>query len=236
VSQSWDSDFESRGYAVVEDVLNAAEVQRLRDALNNTGSDAHRRGGRRNILQIADVQSASRLPAIRAIAERVVGLGCFAVRGLLFDKTPTANWRVAWHQDVAIATKAQASVDGFGPWTVKAGVPHCHAPARILEQMVAIRVHLEACGPADGPLRVLPGSHASGRLDPGEIEGWKARSVPSLCVAGSGGVVVMRPLLVHASSSAERPDVRRRVVHLEFTAAELPGGLEWAERLSGVCP
>ena len=45
----------------------------------------------------------------------------------------------------------------------------------------------------------------------------------------------MRPLLVHASSPATVPS-RRRVVHLEFAAAELPSPLEWAERVPVVTP
>ena len=36
----------------------------------------------------------------------------------------------------------------------------------------------------------------------------------------------MRPLLLHASASGTAPG-HRRVVHLEYAAEPLPGGLEW---------
>jgi len=36
----------------------------------------------------------------------------------------------------------------------------------------------------------------------------------------------MRPLLLHGSSAAKAPN-GRRVVHLEFTADELPDGIRW---------
>jgi ectoine hydroxylase-related dioxygenase (phytanoyl-CoA dioxygenase family) len=221
--------FESDGYAVIPAVLEPSQVEPLKVALHEAHSAAQRRGGRRNVLDLAEVRTVVRSAAIRSIAQQALGPGCFAVRGLLFDKTPTANWRVAWHQDLAIPTKARAEVDGFRPWTTKAGVPHCLAPAHVLASMVALRVHLDDCGPDDGPLRVLPGSHIGGKLDDAQIEEWKARVAPKECVVGAGGVVVMRPLLLHASSSATRGDVRRRVLHLEFAAEALPGGLQWAD-------
>jgi len=37
----------------------------------------------------------------------------------------------------------------------------------------------------------------------------------------------MRPLLLHASSKAQRPG-RRRVLHLEFATRPLPAGLRFA--------
>ncbi len=36
----------------------------------------------------------------------------------------------------------------------------------------------------------------------------------------------MRPLLLHASASGTNPG-HRRVIHLEYAAVSLPGGLEW---------
>jgi ectoine hydroxylase-related dioxygenase (phytanoyl-CoA dioxygenase family) len=50
-----------------------------------------------------------------------------------------------------------------------------------------------------------------------------------VCVMAAGDAMLMRPLLLHASrkSTSHRP---RRVVHLEFAAADaLPSPLQWAE-------
>jgi hypothetical protein len=48
------------------------------------------------------------------------------------------------------------------------------------------------------------------------------------CVVGSGGVVAMRPLTVHASSKSSVPDPRR-VLHIEYAAAAtLVSGIELA--------
>jgi hypothetical protein len=79
-------------------------------------------------------------------------------------------------------------------------------------------------------LRVLAGSHAVGKLNPGAVASWSARAgeLAVDCVVPAGGVVVMRPLLLHASASGTAPG-HRRVIHLEYAAEALPDGLEWYE-------
>src|SRR5262249_21688283 len=113
----------------------------------------------------------------------------------------------------------------YSAWTEKAGVPHVQPPVQVLQNMLAVRVHLDDCGPDNGPLRVLPGSHA-GELSPAGIADWIARTEPVTCVARAGDVLAFRPLLLHASSRAVTPQ-HRRVVQIEFAAGPLPGGLAW---------
>jgi len=50
-----------------------------------------------------------------------------------------------------------------------------------------------------------------------------------------GTALVMRPLLLHASSSCAIPK-SRRVIHLEFASAELPHGLDWHDRVAADRP
>jgi hypothetical protein len=90
----------------------------------------------------------------------------------------------------------------------------------------AVRVHLDDCGPLDGPLRVIPGSHLQGRLSADQTAGFRQRVSEEVCVARAGDALLMRPLLLHASSAAERPS-RRRVIHIECASTELPRALEW---------
>jgi ectoine hydroxylase-related dioxygenase (phytanoyl-CoA dioxygenase family) len=160
------------------------------------------------------------------LVEPILGPGCFAVRVLWFDKTPDANWKVPWHQDLAIAVQARAEVDGFGGWSEKAGVTHVQPPTWLLERMVTVRLHLDDCGPNRGPLRVLPGSHHEGRLQPAQIQQWQQEQRATECVVNAGDAILMRPLLLHASSEATTPG-HRRVLHIEFANTDLPGGLQW---------
>ena len=177
------------------------------------------------------------VPAIRALAgsrlildqvDAIIGPGSFAVRGLWFDKTPEANWGVPWHQDLTIAVRERVDLPRFGPWTVKAGIPHVRPPVEVLAAMLTVRVHLDDCGPSRGPLQVIPGSHRLGRLDASATRALIDQSPAVDCLVGKGGAVLMRPMILHASKAATDPD-RRRVIHLEFASKPLSGGLEWFE-------
>jgi ectoine hydroxylase-related dioxygenase (phytanoyl-CoA dioxygenase family) len=123
---------------------------------------------------------------------------------------------------------------GYGGWSVKKGVSHVQPPASILENMLTLRVHLDDCGTDNGPLRVLRGSHRHGWLTDERIEGLKRTSEEVTCLVPQGGALLMRPLLVHASSPAKNPR-HRRVIHLEYAADPLPGPLRWFEQAMARC-
>lgn len=188
------------------------------------------RGGARHLLDLPSVQALARSHPVRMVAEAAIGPGCFAVRGILFDKTPAANWKVVWHQDLTIAVRERRDVMGFGPWSEKDRVPHVQPPVSLLERMVAVRVHLDDCGAENGPVRVIPRSHRAGRLSPDAVDAWKAGHEAVDCVVPRGGILAFRPLTLHASSAATVP-AHRRVVHLEFAAELLPGGLTWYHQI-----
>src|SRR5206468_7563965 len=130
-------------------------------------------------------------------------------------KTPHANWKVAWHQDLSIAVRERLDVAGFGPWSLKNGVVHVQPPREVLESMLTVRLHLDDCGQDNGPLRVVAGSHALGILPPREVQRLVQARPVTTCVVPRGGALLMRPLLLHASSAALRAG-HRRVIHLEF--------------------
>lgn len=159
----------------------------------------------------------------------VLGPACFAVRGIFFNKNSKANWKVTWHQDCVIAVRERVEIDSWGPWSCKAGVTHVRPTAQIVQQMLAIRIHLDDCGENNGPMRVLPGTHVGGFLSDGQIQDWPKEPAVS-CAVCRGDAILMRPLLLHASSPASQPS-NRRVIHLEFAAHELPNGATWHDRV-----
>ena len=218
---------EHGGYSIVPDALPQLEVENLVRELLPLAVGVGERGGVRNLLRRSPtVRRLARTGPVRDLAEAILGPPCFAVRAILFDKTPAANWRVAWHQDVTIAVRDRRSVPGYTAWSEKEGVTHVQPPAELLERMVAVRVHLDDCGAENGPVRVLPGSHRAGRLSPDAVNAWKDAGSPVECLVASGGLLAMRPLLLHASSPARAP-AHRRVIHIEYAVDPLPGGLEW---------
>jgi ectoine hydroxylase-related dioxygenase (phytanoyl-CoA dioxygenase family) len=229
---NWISKLERDGYAILQDIVPFRDVKILVRAIASfeASTDKPARGlyAIRNLMdELPIVRELANSAPIRNLVEPVLGKKAFTVRSLFFDKTLDANWKVAWHQDLSIAVKEQMEVEGFGPWSMKAGVLHVQPPASVLEQMLTVRVHLDDCDLDNGPLQVLPGSHGSGRLDAEAIANWRQRGTAIPCTVPSGGVVLMRPLILHSSSPATKP-AHRRVIHLEFSASLLPNGLKWA--------
>ena len=149
------------------------------------------------------------------------------VRILFFDKTPGSNWGVPWHQDRTIAVKERHDLDGYGPWTSKGGVLHVEPPVTVLANMLTLRLFLDDCSPANGPLEIARGSHRRGRVAATEIRKIVERSQIFVGTGQTGDVLAMKLLAVHSSKRAESP-AHRRVLHVDYASLPLPAPLEWA--------
>lgn len=230
--------WEQDGFAWVRGAIGTRELAELGMALTQHASAAKvnssRRGesvyALRNVLGIPTVRALVSSSRLRGLVEPILGQGVFPVRGIFFDKTPEANWVVPWHQDLSIAVQEQRELIGWGPWSVKAGVPHVQPPVALLERMVTTRIHLDDCRSENGPLLIFPGTHRLGRLNAAQIAAIYEEEEPLPCLAHSGDVFLMRPLLLHASGRGTAP-AHRRILHIEWAAEALPEGLEWYERL-----
>lgn len=214
-----------RGFVVVPHVVDPAAVDRYLAALPS----ALRAPGIRNLFDAVPA-TASFVASVQLeqLVSGVLDGSAKIVRAILFDKDRTATWRVPWHQDLFVAAAARVDVAGFTAWTTKGGVPHTRAPRQVLENMLTVRIHLDECGPENGPLRVLPATHTAGVLNAAEIARYAAAVHPTTCSVPAGGAVLMRPLLLHSSSDS-RAGHHRRVIHLEVSASPLPAPLGWYE-------
>ena len=216
------------GYVMLPAVFTAAEVGAIRaacaqalatasDSVLANGGSAY---GARNLLTLwPDALTLARAPILAAGLRDVLGPAAGLVRGLYFDKPPGHSWALPWHRDWTIAVKSHRGFGVFGKPTTKAGVPHVQAPAELLATMLTVRIHLDAMTADNGPLRVVPGSHAQGLPADGP-------AVVLHCRAGD--VLFMRPLLLHASGHSAVNAGHRRVVHFECAPSpDLPDGYEW---------
>jgi ectoine hydroxylase-related dioxygenase (phytanoyl-CoA dioxygenase family) len=188
--------------------------------------------GARNLLDaFPPARDLWRREPLRSLLRETLGSGLGLVRGLYFDKPPQSTWSLPWHQDRTIAVVDNTMVSPlFKCPTKKAGVPHIEAPDEILEQMLTLRIHLDDVTDENGPLVVLPGSHGGAGVPPAESQACQRQGErpPHVIHAAAGDVLVMRPLLYHCSGSSLPGTTRhRRVLHLEFAAAVLPGGFQW---------
>lgn len=233
---------ERQGFALLPAVFTPTQTEQLLQALTTAlhsgpdssaliQNDAGHLYGARNLLQLwPPVQDIWRQPPLPACLSAILGPGFGLVRVLYFDKPPGRSWALPWHKDLTIAAQDNTLPSKhFGKPTRKAGVPHVEAPLELLQQMLTLRVHLDDITEENGPLRVIPGSHHTGKtmlLD----------DTPPYSIHGQrGDVLLMRPLLVHCSNTSH-PDTNRhrRILHLEFAAAsELADGYTWHTFLAG---
>ena len=225
-------EIEKNGFAIRENILPPSEVNQLLAAIAQIDEPGvlQRRSSIyavRNLLDASpEIRELTDSAAIRALIEPILGAEAFPVRGILFDKIADANWKVPWHQDVTIAVQERVETEGFGPWSIKADVLHVQPTARVLENMLSVRLHLDPCHAENGALRVIPGSHRHGRIPEDQIPAIREQSQEFVCESGVGGALLMRPLLLHASSPSQLPN-HRRVIHIDFAAVSLPNGLRW---------
>jgi ectoine hydroxylase-related dioxygenase (phytanoyl-CoA dioxygenase family) len=219
-------EIEENGFVTIDPYLDADLVELLIRSI----TDLHlspSRAGIRNILDRSPyIQKLAQSQEIHALVAPILGDKARVVRGIFFDKQPTANWKVPWHQDVTIAVKNRVDVPDYHPWSVKSGIHHVQPPTAILDQMLTVRIHLDTTDESNAALKVISGSHCQGKLMDVEIELWKQTSPGISCNLEPGGILLMRPLLLHASSAATVPN-HRRVIHLEYASHQLPSGLEW---------
>ena len=221
----FDREIEVSGFRIVDSYLERESIARLIQAMAAVDLTPTTAGVRNLLALVPSSRTLAQSPEIRSLVTPILGDSARVVRGIFFDKNPAANWKVPWHQDLTIAVKNRLDIPGFHPWSVKEGVPHVQPPTAILEQMLTVRIHLDRTDESNGALKVIPGSHAEGKLTTAEIDRWKQSPVVSgNCEAG--GILLMRPLLLHASSIAIVPS-HRRVIHLEYASHQLSDGLEW---------
>lgn len=202
------------GFEIVPSVLDQSEAADAATALQDSAPERSRAGAR-HLMNVPVVQRIAHDSRLVAIAARFVGPAAIPFRATLFDKSTANNWLVVWHQDTALPLRERRDILGWGPWSIKAGITYAHAPVTALSRVIALRLHIDDSDADNGPLRVLPGTHTMGVLSDAEI-GHLAREIPPVeCIVPAGGVVAMRPLLVHASSKAETTR-QRRVLHIEY--------------------
>ena len=221
--QADDLNIPSHGAALFRAVLSGREVANL---LSRLGDDLQRRPGRRLLFEASATELLAATGKIGAVAAGLLGPSARPVRAVLFDKTQAMNWIVAWHQDRTIAVRERRDTPDFGPWSVKDGIVHVAPPIAVLDQMVTLRVHLDACTDDNAPLIVALGSHRLGKVAADEVEAMANQHSIHACHADAGDVWAYAAPILHSSAKSVS-DRRRRVLQLDYSANELPNGLEW---------
>jgi ectoine hydroxylase-related dioxygenase (phytanoyl-CoA dioxygenase family) len=222
------------GFTIIQDIYTPDEVESIIATINQVdqSKDTFRKTDdlfaiRRFLIEVPKAKSLIFNIKLKLLIDNLFGSGYFVVKSIYFDKPEKSNWFVAWHQDLTIAVNSKADLPGYGPWTVKLDQFAVQPPLNILQDNFTIRIHLDDTDEGNGALKILPGSHLK---DTQRIENinWKNES-ESICTVKAGGIMIMRPLLFHASNRTIT-NKKRRVIHIEFSKANLAMGISWAEK------
>lgn len=216
------SGFDTDGYAVVPDILSGDQCAAYAGQVHL--ADAASGGTRCLLAQPWCAQLAVSLRAHPALTGHI-GAQRVAVQCTYFEKSADRNWLVPVHQDLSIPVAARVAEPALRGWSEKEGVTYVRAPLEVLQDLVAVRLHLDDCGPRDGPLCVVPGSHRHAIIGDDQAIALRKAGLETVCVA-AGAAMLLRPLLLHASSKGSG-NGRRRVLHVVFGPRNLPFGLVW---------
>ncbi len=223
------------GFTVINSVFSDEETEKIIAVISNAdpSKDTFRKSEdlfaiRQFLKEIPEVRDLVFNDKIKEICKEIFGEKYTAVKSIYFDKPETSNWYVAYHQDLTVSVDKKLELPGFGPWTTKQNQFAVQPPLDLLENIYTVRIHLDDTDKHNGALKVVPGSHAKGICRPETIN-W-ATETEELCSVEKGGIMIMKPLLLHGSNRTTNGN-RRRVIHIEFSDRELPEGLEWSERI-----
>jgi len=138
-----------------------------------------------------------------------------AVQCNYFIKDSVSNWSVALHRDLSIPVQARIDSKKWRNWSEKEGVLYVQPPKAVLQSLLVVRVHLEDNTKENGVLELVAQSH--------ENDAESGLREPA-CVK-RGGVLIMKPLTLHASTKVIKG--KRRVLHFVFGSPKLPNGAQW---------
>ncbi|TSJ46633.1 phytanoyl-CoA dioxygenase family protein [Fluviicola chungangensis] len=224
------------GFSIVNNIYSTNEIKRILTAIDqaDTSRDTFRKTNdlfaiRQFLKEIPSVIDLVFTDKLRTLIKEVMGDNCFVVKSIYFDKPETSNWYVAYHQDLTISVDQKLELKNFGPWTTKQNQFAVQPPIAFLENITTIRIHLDNTDEHNGALRVVPKSHLKQIYRPETID-WSKETETTCCVE-QGGVMLMKPLILHSSGRTTN-NQKRRVIHIEFSTMELPQELKWAERMN----
>ena len=228
INQSIAETLARQGFVILPGFLDESELQQLRQACQPI-SDQY---GVRQVMQsYPSIRQALNWNKLHALLNTADMMEAQTVRSIFFNKNADHNWLVPWHQDMTICVNQKAKLAGYGKWTYKKNVHYVEPPAAVLEAMLTCRIALDDAGADNAALKVIAGSHTSGKLDDTQIQDVSQTTSSHTCIMQAGDILLMKPLLLHASDKAKLIS-QRRVLHLEFSNYILPPPLYWAEAVS----
>lgn len=217
--------FEEDGFEIINHVFSEKEIQAINHFLKT-----------KNIKEVFGMRSFLKtFPEITSLVfnQNIVSIinsiekESKVIKSIYFNKPPSANWIVNWHQDLTINVSGKSSDKAFKNWRFLKERTIVQPPLEILENIFTIRIHLDHCTQQNGALQVISKSHQNGVINLSNKIA-QLNQAKKICEVKKGGILVMKPLLFHSSKRTENHQ-NRRVIHIEFSNKNLPNGMKWLE-------
>lgn len=231
------AEINSKGFTIINDIYSENEIGKLISLIENSTENKTKNATFRKSQDLFAIRQFHKeipetLPYIfnenlKGIVESNFGKGYFITKSIYFDKPEKSNWFVAYHQDLTISVNKKTETANFENWTVKQNQFAVQPPKEILEDNFTIRIHLDKTTKDNGALKVINNSHSKGILRIENMDFEKEKE--TMCEVERGGIMIMKPLLFHASNKTTNNE-RRRVIHIELSKQQLPEDLEWSEK------
>lgn len=233
--KSFKEEVEKNGYAIIDAIFSSNEIEAISNEIereSNSSKVTFRKSKdlfaiRQFLKEIPSVEKILFNDALKKVLESFFGKQYFVIKSIYFDKPEESNWFVGYHQDLTISVDKKIDVEGFSNWTLKQNQFSVQPKKEILDTIFTIRIHLDDTNEENGALKVIPNSHKEGvvRLDTFDFQ----NSEEKFCNVKQGGIMIMKPLLFHASNKTVN-NTKRRVIHIEFSNITLPKELSWSEK------
>jgi hypothetical protein len=198
------------GWAITPSHFASTILQTLR-----TAAFSDKGAGQRCLLDNPSVRQAAIALRQELLPSGLLPASAIAIQAIAFDKNLSTNWKVTWHQDLMFPFARKVKTPGYALPSIKDGIDYARPPQEVLEELLAVRLHLDDCDSTNGPLRVMSGSHRHGILKSADVPHTLQQGHEITCLANEGDVLLMKPLLLHASSPATAPK-HRRVLHFVY--------------------
>lgn len=217
-----------KGFEIIEGVYTQREVNDILEIIEQKELP-NQFGVRAFLVHHPEISERVFTKKLKNIIHQIAPNCTTSIKSIYFNKPPSANWIVNWHQDLTINLQTRKDVPNFKNWRKKDGRVIVQPDRQLLESIFTIRIHLDDCTRENGALRVIEHSHRQGVI---EIKEWVKNKLGKehICEVQKGGILLMKPLLLHSSKRTENQK-NRRVIHIEFIDQLLPDGLEWLEKV-----
>lgn len=221
----YEEELKENGFSIIENCFNRDQLNEIINFVEESDFDFSERQLFKRYPKLQSIVFKNKL--FMNLYSSICNKDYFLSKAIYFNKQSKSNWFVSYHQDLSISVKNKLEVENYNSWTNKKGQLGVIPPLSVLENLVTFRIHLDDTDESNGCLKVISKSHKKGiiRIDASFDVNNEGKEI--VCNIKKGGVMLMKPLLLHASQkSISESD--RRVLHLEFNNQEIP--MKWLEK------